>query len=53
MEIPAHHYRVLPVDDEINVLNALRRELTTLPHKFIVYTFASPRKVLQAAQKML
>ncbi|HEY3328321.1 MAG TPA: hypothetical protein VGK14_14295 [Novimethylophilus sp.] len=43
MEPPARHYRVLPTDDENNVLNT---------HKFIVYTSASPQKALQAAQKI-
>ena len=54
MDIQAKNYRVLLVDDEQNVLNALRRELTTPPlgrHHYDVETFTSATEALERAKE--
>lgn len=53
MDTSIHNYRVLLVDDEQNVLNALRRELTTPPlghNHYEVEAFASPAEALERAK---
>lgn len=51
--LPIQNYRILLVDDEQNVLNALRRELTTPPlghNHYEVETFTSAIEALERAK---
>jgi len=53
MEPLVKNYRLLLVDDEQNVLNALRRELTTPPlghNHYEIETFTSPAEALERAK---
>lgn len=54
MTATSHHYQLLLLDDEQNVLNALKRELGTQQvegHQFTVETFTSPALALARAQE--
>lgn len=54
MDTNQKNYRLLLVDDEQNVLNALRRELTTPPlghNHYEVETFTTPAAALERAQE--
>jgi len=54
MKETSHHYQLLLLDDEQNVLNALKRELCTQPVEglqFTVETFTAPAAALARAQE--